>query len=518
MRTQIPAVAVLVAVFSCGAPIDEEPGVEDVLDTSEGASEAAPVTYKLFNPASYAGYDPTGATESSASFQAAIDAASKWATDHASQPAQYGLRVPAELKTSAGANAGPNQPQAIVRVDGNGVFKIDDVHLKSNVRLEIHASSTLIPVESDNAVMLFLAQSTGTSTTYLSNVTITAWGTSTTFRDTGRRCTEAGKSSPCSLPKKARYAAVAFPDGNTLSGTGPTSLVRRFTADRDPRRYPNADHSIGNTPRGGAIKARQVRDFLVERMFYLAHPGEVLTPQDNPPGPTAIGSNTYPATAGNGFSAEAISGVADFRPEAVQPRNGTIRNLHCEDCTRGYGILEIHSGVDLEYRYISTRGGIAIRWESANNGRSTRQTAQQVVGVDCNTVALMSTHENNTSGLGVPGPEQDTLRASFVKAIGCDNGIRSETAGGTNVNSSFSDVWILPGNHAQVIRCRGGGGSGPATPDGCSKYGVAYYDDDAWTWEPAQIAIKNSISIPLARIHCVESQFVKPNLNGECVP
>lgn len=380
----------------------------------------------MFNPSSYSGYDPTGAKESSAAFQSAIDAASRWATDHAASPEQYGLFVPRLLKTAA------------------------------------------------------------------------------------------GKASPCSLAKKARYAAIPFPDGKLLTGLGNTSLERRFTADRDPRRYPNADRAIGNTPRGGAIKARQVRDFLVEKMFYLAHAGEVLTPQDDPPGPTAIGSNTYPATAGNGFSTGGINGTDDFREEAVQPRNGTIRHLHCENCTRGYGILELHSGVDLEYRYISTRGGIAIRWESAANGRSTRQTAQQVVAVDCNTAVLMSTHENNTSGLGVPGPEQDTLKASFIKAVGCDNGIRSATMGGTNVGSSFSDVWIVPGARAQVIRCRGGGGSGPATLDGCSKYGVASYDDDAWTYERSQIAINNPLSIPLSRVHCVESAFAKPNVNGRC--
>jgi hypothetical protein len=517
MRAQIVGIVGLVALFSCGAPLEDEVEVEDVLDTQEAAATAE-TPYKVFNPASYAGYDPSGKNESSTAFQSAIDAASRWATDHASQPEQYGLFLPRALKTAAGANAGPNEPQAIVRVDANGVFKIDDVFLKPNVRLELHASSTLIPIEAENAVLLFLASPGATSTTYLSNVTITAWGTSTTFRDTGRRCDAAGKTSPCSIAKKARYAAIAFPDGKLLTGTDNTSIERRFTVDRDPLRYPNSDRSIGNTPRGGAIKARQVKDFLVEKMFYLANPGAVLTPTDDPPGPTAIGSNTYPATAGNGFSTDAINGPGDFRSEAVQPRNGTIRHLHCEDCTRGYGILELHSGVDLEYRYISTRGGIAIRWESGQNGRSTRQTAQQVVGVDCNTAVLMSTHENNTEGLGVPGPEQDTLRASFIRAVGCDNGIRSETAGGTNVNSSFSDVWIAAGTRAQVIRCRGGGGSGPATPDGCSKYGVAYYDDDAWTYSPAQIAIKNSISIPLARIHCDATDFVKPNVNGVCVP
>src|SRR4051794_1133676 len=40
-----------------------------------------------------------------------------------------------------------------------------------------------------------------------------------------------------------------------------------------------------------------------------------------------------------------------------------------------------------------------------------------------------------------------------------------------------------------------GGGSGPATCDGCSKYGVACCDDDAWLWGPAQTAIYNHISI-----------------------
>ncbi len=485
---------------------------------------AAMSSYHLFNPADYAAsatYDPTGALESTPSFQRAIDDASTYATQHASAPAQYGLFVPPPMKNAANINVGPDAPQAIVQVDAYGVFKLDSVLMKPNVRLEIHASSTLIPIEAFNTVNLYLSQPTSTNTNYISNVTVTAWGASTTFRDTGRRCSAAGKPSPCNLPKTVKYPATTFLDGTGFDTPDPTALAYRYTIDRDVRRYPNADKSVGNTPRGAGLKARQVKNFLVEKMLELAYPGEVLNPDDTPPGPGAIGSNTYPATSGNGLGIDAVvtpsGGTPDYREEAVQARNGTIRYLHCENCTRGYGIIEIHAGVDLEYHHISTRGGVAIRWENLGNGRAVRQTVTQIAGYDCSVPVVMSTHENNTSGLGVPGPEQDTLRATFVKAVGCERGFRSNTAGGTNVNSSASDVYIYaggvdgdPGGRAQVILCRGG--------TDCARYGAPLFDDEAWMWKPSQKAIDNVISIPLARMYCRPSDFVVANTNGTCSP
>jgi hypothetical protein len=79
---------VLVAMFGCSPStnatrIDGGPSADSsVGDTSEDdeiddvPEDAPDANYKIFNPADYAGYDPTGATESSEAFQAAIDAAS----------------------------------------------------------------------------------------------------------------------------------------------------------------------------------------------------------------------------------------------------------------------------------------------------------------------------------------------------------------------------------------------------------------------------------------------------------
>jgi chitodextrinase len=491
---------------------------------SSAATTSTDGEYTVFNPKNYGGYDPTGATESTASFQTAIDRAAAHAVLAGATGLYHAELTP--MVNEQGVNVGPNKPQAVVRVE-RGVFMIDDVFLKPNVRLEIHAGAMLIHVKSLNAVLLYMAQASGTSLTYLTNVTVTSYGSSDTFMDTGRRCTAAHLASPCELPKKVKYADMTFRDGSSWT-TENTALAKRFTIDRDVRRYPDADKDSGDTPRGSGIRLRQVKNFLVENMVELAHPGDLLYPDSTPtPGPTAYGSNTYSATAGNGVALGAVTtpdgGTDDFRTEAVQPRNGTLQKLHCEDCTRGYGIIEIHAGVDLEYRYISTRGGIAIRWESGGNGRSTRQTAKQVVAYDCNTAVLMSTHENNQNGLGVPGPEQDTLRASAVKAISCENGFRSATTGGTNVNSSVSDFYIYaggieghPGGRAQVVICRGGGGSGSATPDGCKEYGVDYFDDDAWRYLDAKKAIDNTISIPYSKMYCVESDFVEDNSNANC--
>jgi hypothetical protein len=462
----------------------------------------------LFNPASYAGYDPTGATESSAAFQAAIDDASAYAALHQGDAVAAGLYTPTALTNAEGVNVGPTTPQAVVRTDAAGAFLLTRIAMRSGVRLEIDASSTLIPVETVQQVVLQGWPTGSDSSEYLHDVTITAHGTSATFRDTGRRCTAAALSSPCSLPKSLRYPDATFPDGSHLTGSDPTSIDHRFTIDLDYRRYPSSDKAIGNAPRGSGIKLLAIKRFLVERMLELAHPGEVRDTTDTPPGPGAIGSNTWPATAGNGLAVGALPGPADLTAEAIQARNGTMRYLHCEDCTRGYGIAEIHAGVDLEYRYMSTRGGIAVRWESAGNGRSTRQTARQVVGFDCNVPLLMSTHDR----------QQESLRGSFVKGVGCDAGFRSESAGGSNTGSSVSDFFIHaggidgdPGARAQVIVCRGG-----KDRTGCAKLGVPVYDDDAWLWKVASAALKNDNAIPTSRMYCDEADFVASNSGGSC--
>jgi hypothetical protein len=196
----------------------------------------------------------------------------------------------------------------------------------------------------------------------------------------------------------------------------------------------------------------------------------------------------------------------DQTENAVQPRNGTVRYMHCEGCTRGYGIMEIHAGVDIELEYISNRGGISVRWESAGTGQSTRQTARQVVGYDCNVPVLMSAHDN----------PQDHLEAYYIKSIGCDDGFRSESTGGDTTSSLVSHLDVYnandedSGGKAQVILCRF------ATCD--TKYGSVDYDDDAWNFLPSEIAIyhhnqRPTSSITLTDIRCTPSNtFTKANI------
>jgi hypothetical protein len=514
---------VLVAMFGCSPStnatrIDGGPSADSsVGDTSEDdeiddvPEDAPDANYKIFNPADYAGYDPTGATESSEAFQAAIDAASAYAASDGPD-----LYDPPQLEKADGTNVGPIGKQAIVRTDPNGVFKLNLVYLRSNVRIEIDASSTLIPIHTPQHVMLQGTQPSSmggvTSQTYITNLTITSHGSSATFADTGRRCDSASLPSPCNLPKQVRYADMRFPDGKGWATGDETDLARRFVVDLDYRRYPDSTppQETGDGPRGTGVKLRQVKNFLVEHMLELAFPGVVLDPNDNPSGPGGIGSNTYPATAGNGFAMEASltpeGGQPNQTETAVQPRNGTIRYMHCEGCTRGYGILEIHAGVDIELEYISNRGGISVRWESGGNGRSTRQTARQVVGYDCNVPVLMSAHNN----------QQERLEAYDVKAIGCDAGFRSATTGGDTKNSSITKLDVYnanaedSGGNAQVILCRF------ATCD--TRYGSDRYDDDAWNFDPAQIAVYNDNSRPtsditISQVRCTPpGTFAKSNV------
>ena len=498
------AINVVIACSTMSCMVGE---ATDELDNPTDEIEQSSTAYKIFNPASFKDathpYDEAGQVESSASFQEAIDRASAYA----SNPNNAGLFVPPVLKNAAGKNVGPNAPQAIVRTNPNAIFKLTDVKLKSNVRLEIDASSTIIPIKANQQVIF---QGRRPDAAYSTNITITSFGSSTTFRDTGRRCTAAGRASPCSLPKSVKYADMTFPDGKTWTTTD-TALTKRFVIDLDYRRYSDLSPPAptGDGPRGAGIKISQTKNFLVERVLELAFPGVVLYPNSNPPGPGGIGSNTYPTTAGNGLAIQARDEQTNMTENAVQPRNGTIRYMHCEGCTRGYGIIEVHGGVDLEYRYISTRGGIGVRWESGGAGKSTRQHAQQVVGYDCNVPVLMSAHEN----------DQDNLHARYVKSVSCDMGIRVETQGGDMTNASYSDVDIYAkgqgdtGNKAQVILCRF---------TACEKYGVVGYDDDAWNFAQPERAIqqnnaRSGSNISLSRIRCTPlSGFTLSNVGGSC--
>jgi len=505
--TKLEYVAVSAVAFaackSSSMPASTQPDVDAAVVDSEDASalDAAPdagPAYMVFDPADYAGYDPTGATESSAAFQSAIDAASAYAASHGS-----GLYMPPALVRADGTVIGPNAPQAIVRTRGGAVFLLNNVYLEPNVRLEIDASSTLIPIHADQQVIL--QGLVHGSTAYLDNVTVTSFGASSTFEDRGRRCQAAGQASPCALPKTVMYSNMTFPDGSDWK-SGATDLDKRFVIDLDYRRYPDSTppQGTGQGPRGSGIKLHQTRYFLVEHVLELAFPGVVLHPQDSPSGPGAIGSNTYPATAGNGFAVDALAGQPPGE-SAIQPRNGTVRYMHCEGCTRGYGIMEIHAGVDIDYSYISTRGGIAARWESAGGGQSTRQHATQVVGYDCNTPLLMSPHMN----------QQVDLEGTYIKSIGCDTGFRSESPGGDTKSSSVSQLDVYGGTKAQVILCRF------ATCD--TKYGSVSYDDDAWLFQQSEVAVKNdnarpTTSITISNVRCTaRSTFVDDNSGyGAC--
>lgn len=399
----------------------------DVLD--EGTEQIPGL--RIFNPKNYPGYDPTGATESSDAFNAAVSAAHDYAAAH---PNASDLFQP-----PTHVNA-PSQPQAVVRVDP-GVFMLYNVRMQSNVRLEINAGALIIPPDQDNTLVFNGSDDSSlggnSGTTYIHDFTVTAWGRSSTFPDTGGRVRN----------KHMRYA-FTFPDGTV------PDLDSRFVFDFNPTRYPIAAPNPGDGPRFSGVKLRQAKRFLVSKFLELASVGN---PGYAPDG-GGQGSNTYPSTPGNGFSAQPATGQP-MTEAAVQPRNGTIRHLHCENCTRGYGIMEIHAGVDLDYKYISTRGGIAVRWESAQGGQSTRQTASQIVAFDGNAAVLFSNH-------GFP---QRDLHADHVVAHGMDDGIRTFGDDGMAQGNRVDGVDVYDGDRAQVLITRNGG-------------------DDFWWYGPAEYA------------------------------
>jgi hypothetical protein len=514
---------------------------ESANSSQVSAVPVAPPRLTIFNPrcggicgTTRSDYYPDGNGDSSNAFQLAINAASAYARDPNTDPNTLYNPLPA-LTNAQGVTVGPRERQAVVRVDANGVFMIRDVDMKSNVRLEIHTSSTLIPVYAEHQLMfnVGMPQATDNSNT-LENVTITSWGgPSTKFRNRDgvpafatapyppqQRCLNNVPSltSPCSLDKRIQETAT-FPDGSRID------IENRFVIDLDYRRHPNAypgtstKWRLGDGPRGTAFKARQVRYFLIENALELAFPGAVNGPEGAPgcppTGPCGIGSNSYPATAGNALAVDSVNNSPNDTT-AMQPKNGTIRNLHCEGCTRGYGFVEVHAGVNLEYRYISSRGGTALRWESGKApalwGLPSHQNAEQVIGRDCNAAVLISPHDS----------AQEYMTASSVKSFSCDDGIRAVTVNseyGNAYNSSVTGVEIRGGSTGQVITCRNCGckkycpGYNPSIPpvngticdanQDAVLSSCGYIDDDFWIWTQSEHAINATLTTPAVDIQGV---------------
>jgi hypothetical protein len=259
------------------------------------------------------------------------------------------------------------------------------------------------------------------------------------------------------------------------------NLAKKFVIDADPSRYPALAGDLGDGPRVPSIKLRQAKHFLVENMLLLANDGNAGYAPDG----KTQGSNSYPATSSPGVALEGAVGQPNTEA-AVQPRFGTVRNIHCENCTRGYGITEIHAGVDIDFRYVSSRGGMTIRWESAGGGKSTRQTAEQCVSFDGNAVFLMSNH----------GYLQDDLHASHGVAYGSDDGVRTNGERGKTRNSTITHVDVYAGPRAQVIEHRDS-------------------TDDFWWYDQSERAIDNVLGVSVGSVRC-KGSFQDANRGGAC--
>lgn len=366
-----------------------------------GASSPPPAATTLLPPGATAGatsvqqFGATGAGtgDDTAAFVAAMAAA-------LASPARY-------QDGPAGA------PQAVVYVPP-GTYRLFDLAMPSNVRLEVDAGAVLeqapypsSPLPPKTALIVWDAPIDGPA---LTNVSIVGVGT----------------GSP-----DVKSLAQPVPDGWDVTGS--------FTFDLDPA-------TTGADPYIRGIDMVNVDGFLVQNLFAIQNntapvPGAASTlPTSRRPVMTLRSSNLSPI--GGPF---------------YDPHDGAIRNVYEVGAPRGFGPDQVNSGHNLSFEHLYSRGGTTLRLETDNaharfGGEIAGLTADDITGVDCNRAVSFAPHDQINRDVHVTN----------VVAIACYQGLNESideqipiTRRGAFLDSSVTTVSVSAGDDAQTPTTQG---------------------------------------------------------------
>ena len=305
--------------------------------------DAAAGTLHIYNVRSY-GYSRT---DDSSAFSAAIAAASRDGTGYASGPG--------------------GSSQGVVYVP-RGVYRILNVKLLQNVRIEINARAVLMQAGGSLAHPARLFVLDGPAAAPLRNVSIVGVGASNMY---------AKKRKP---PPAAGW-----------------HILRDFTLNLDPA----ATHSSALV-RG--IDIRNVDGFRISRVFII----QSKTDRSGRPPDSQ--------TAAIGLSADAFSPIGG---PYYDPHHGTISHVYAINEPGGYGPDQVDSAHNVNLDYIYSNGGTALRLETqASKG----QYGARIDGLRAHRV--MCDHGNQGVAFSPHGQDNANVSVTGVTGKDCKQAVK----------------------------------------------------------------------------------------------
>lgn len=326
--------------------------------------------------------------------------------DQADDSQAFQKAIDAASADGKGFEDGPShRPQAIVEVPA-GTYRLQNVYLKSNVRLEVSAAVIFRPLAcddpTDRADIFWLDGKDAA----LENVTLIGVGESME-----------GKPKP-----------VAGWD-----------ISHSFTFDLDSESNHGPVYTHG-------IALRNVDGFLIENVFSI---------QNNKKG------DHTPPTSHTAVMVFKYNTKSKWGGPWLDPRHGSVVNHYNIHSPAGFGPNQLASAHDLVFRNIFSEGGTALRLEtdaaeahSKKTGKDFTEIASEIDGLVAENIEC---HDGNRAVAFSPHSQANrNVTVRGVKAVSCNEGIKvAGNPKGTFDNSTVTDVLVIAGDNAQIKTASG---------------------------------------------------------------
>jgi hypothetical protein len=323
-----------------------------------------------------------GRRNNTAAFQAAIDAASRRAHGYPHGP--------------TGA------PQGVVKIPA-GRYRILNVKMRSNVRLEISAGAMLMQAGGPRVRPARLFILDGSASVPLRNVTIIGVGTSPTY---------GGLLKPTPAPG--------------------WNIKRDFAMNLDPV-------GTNSSPYVRGIDVRNVDGFLISRMFVRQNNSRRSgRPPDSQRAAIGLSSDSFSPVGGPYF----------------EPRNGVVRHVYGTHEPAGYGPDQVDAAEHVQITNVYSGGGTALRLETqASHGKY----GSIIDGLSA--AAIMCRHGNQAVSFSPHAQDNQNVTVTGVTAVDCNQGVKVSgylepglSHHGVFLNSRVQGVLVHGGPGAQLTK------------------------------------------------------------------